>query len=541
MPGSGAYFPKAAYRWRSAIKPLRVAAGLIAIAVSPGLAETARMADSFVDSIGVNTHLESQSSPYWTNFFAVVNAIKVSGIRHIRDGYWSTSGANQGLSLKRQVQAATGVNVKFLFTQSAADCDPQPNSSINPADYVSSFGFSPSDIDAFEGLNEWDSWCNSAWPPWYTGQRNGQQYLWNAVKSNPQLYWIPVIGPSLYSGTYDQVTAAAGSAGDQSAYMDYGNVHDYPNDGEPSSNFGWSPWGLSPMNGSHPVWTTETGYPQSYIPLDVANKYYSRLFFEYFNHWSVRTYAYELLDESNQPWPDSTFGLLYADGTPKPQFNTISNIISILNDPGGTFAPGSLVYSIAGAPGALHHTLLQKRNGVFYLALWLEQNWWEASGPATITVYFASPQHVNQYEPLASASPVTAWNNVYAATLTVSDHATILEIGSANLPDLIPTWLSYSKTTGLFTVGVKNQGKTATFAGVIIGSSFYIDGKNWVAWGTAPGPIAPGQTIYMDSSAGGAYTVRSGTHWIGVWVDDYNRIAESGESNNGLWTQITVP
>ncbi len=527
----------------SIIRRLGLASGLIAVAASASFAETARMADSFVDSIGVNTHLESQFSPYWTNFSAVVNAIKVSGIRHIRDGFWSKSGANQALSLKNQVQAATGVNVKFLFTQAAANCNPQPYNSTNPANYVSSFGFSPSDIDAFEGLNEWNSWCASASPPWYVGIRNSQQYLWSAVNGNPQLAGIPVVGPSFASGTIDQISAAASQAGDLSGYMDYGNDHNYPNDGEPSSKFGWSPSALAAMNGGHQVWTTETGYPQSYIPLDRANKYYSRLFFEFFNHGIVRSYAYELIDESNLGGGESTFGLVYANGSPKPHFNTISNIISILKDPGGGFNPGSLGYSIGGAPGTLHHTLLQKRDGTFYLVLWLEQNWWEASGPATITVNFAGPQHVNQYDPLTSASPKTAWNNAASVTLAVSDQATILEIGSSsgtgNLPDLTPTALSYDTSSHLFTVGVGNLGPVSTPSGVVIGSAFYVDGTK-VSWGAVPGPLAGGSSINISSSGGGAYTISSGTHTISVLVDDLNRMAESNKNNNQLSQTITI-
>ncbi len=413
-------------------KPLLLATALIAAAASPTLAETAQMADSFVDSIGVNTHLETQASPYWTNFAAVVNAFKTSGIRHIRDGFWSKSGAIHGLSLIKQVRAATGANVKFLFTQATANCDPQPDSSTNPANYVSIFGFSPSDIDAFEGVNEFDGWCSSAAnPPWYAAAKSAQQYLWQAVKSNPRLAAIPVIGPSLTSGPQDQTARGAGLAGDLTAYMGYGNVHAYPNEGAPSAKFGWILPSLAPMSGALPLWATETGYPQSYIPLERANKYYSRLFFEFFNHGIVKTYAYELLDENNLEGGDSTFGLLCADGTPKPQFTTISNIIAILKDPGGAFAPGSLSYSIDGAPASLHHTLLAKRNGVFYLALWLEQNWWDKFSPAPIAVNFAGPQHVSQYDPLTSAAPVSVSNGVSSVALTVSDQAVILEIGSS--------------------------------------------------------------------------------------------------------------
>jgi CARDB len=299
------------------------------------------------------------------------------------------------------------------------------------------------------------------------------------------------------------------------------------------------------VNGALPVVASETGYPQSYIPLDRANKYDSRLFFEFFNHGIVRTYAYELIDESQVSGHESTFGLLYANGTAKPMFNTIANLITLLKDPGSAFTPGSLNYSFSGAPASLHHTLLQKRNGVFYLVLWLELDYWNATS-ANVTVNFAGTAgHVNQYDPLASVSPKTAWNNVSSVVLPVSDQATILEIssgGSAQLPDLIPIpgSLSYDTTTHRFTVQVKNQGTGPTPSGVVIGNAFYVDG-NWVTWGAVPGPLAAGASVTVDSSGGGAYTISAGTHTIGVTIDDVNRMAESNKSNNQLSQTITVP
>ena len=46
---------------RNITKHLRLASGLVAFVACPALAETAKMADSFVDSIGVQTHLEFDS------------------------------------------------------------------------------------------------------------------------------------------------------------------------------------------------------------------------------------------------------------------------------------------------------------------------------------------------------------------------------------------------------------------------------------------------------------------------------------------------
>ena len=405
---------------------LHLAWGVVVLVASPALAETANMADSFVDSIGVGTHLGVQASPYYTNFPAVVSAFKASGIRHARDGFWFDWDAARGASLISQVKAATGVDVKFLL-RLGANCNITP-ANVHPEMYLQ-WGYTAANIEGFEGMNEINWWCGSSTsPPWYVNVRNGQQYLWNAVKGNPQLAAIPVIGPSLASGNQRQATTDAGLVGNLTAYMNYGNEHDYSNDSMPSQNFSWTPSAQAAMNGSLPVWETEAGYPQSYIPLDRANKYYSRLFFENFNHGIVRTYAYELMDESQITDGEGTFGILNADGTAKPMFNTISNMITLLKDPGSAFTPGSLNYSFSGGPDTLHHTLLQKRNGVFYLALWLELDWWNATS-ATITVNFTGAQgHINQYDPLTSVSPKTAWNNVSSVVLTVSDQAAILEI-----------------------------------------------------------------------------------------------------------------
>jgi hypothetical protein len=398
---------------------LRLALSLVVLTAPPALAETANMADSFVDSIGVNTHLGSQASPYYTNFGAIVSAFQVSGIRHARDAFWFDWDSARGKSLISQVN-----DVKFLLTL-GGNCNITRNN-VHPENYLA-WGFTTANIDAFEGMNE-VSGCTDSNPPWYVNARNGQQYLWEAVKGNPQLAAIPVIGPSLYAAHETELRSDSAAIGDLTAYMNYGNEHAYSNDWKPSATFSWTPSAEAAMNGALPVWGTEAGYPQSYIPLDRANKYYSRLFFENFNHGIVRTYAYELMDEPQNSGGEGTFGLLNADGTAKPMFNTITNLITLLRDPGSAFTPGSLNYSFSGGPETLHHTLLQKRNGVFYLALWLELDWWNAAS-ATITVNFSDVQgQIDQYDPLTSSNPKMSWSNVSSVELMVSDEATILAV-----------------------------------------------------------------------------------------------------------------
>jgi Domain of unknown function (DUF1929)/CARDB len=142
-----------------------------------------------------------------------------------------------------------------------------------------------------------------------------------------------------------------------------------------------------------------------------------------------------------------------------------------------------------------------------------------------------------------SASPELAPPGYYMLfvfnTAGVPAVAKIISIGSY-LPDLIPTSLSYDSTTRLFTSVVKNQGTAATPAGVVIGNAFYVDGT-YVTWGAVPGPLAPGASVTINSSGGGAYAISPGTHTISVLVDDVSRIAESTKNNNALSESITVP
>ena len=98
------------------------------------------------------------------------------------------------------------------------------------------------------------------------------------------------------------------------------------------------------------------------------------VFLEMYNRGIMRCFAYELIDQYSDPsFTDGNgedhYGLLHYDWTPKPAYTSIQNTISILKEPGANFSPGTLTYSVSSIPSTVHHTLLEKSNGTFYLAV----------------------------------------------------------------------------------------------------------------------------------------------------------------------------
>ena len=126
----------------------------------------------------------------------------------------------------------------------------------------------------------------------------------------------------------------------------------------------------------------------------VHAKYGPRLSFEYFNAGITRGYHYQLIDHMNKgdDVPGSNRGFLDFDFRQKPVFRAMENTIDILEDPGPSFATSSLDYTLSNTTPDIHQTLLQKRNGKFYLVLWREVRSYNLKTNQPITV---TPQNVN--------------------------------------------------------------------------------------------------------------------------------------------------
>ena len=417
---------------------VRTIAGLALLSL-PAYAETSKQADEFVDSIGVQTHIANTGN--YTDLFSTwVNRVQTSGIRHIRDGFWFQADSNKAQTLMSTILAATGTQVKFLLTQGANCTDATVNS---PTEYVG-WGWTPAQISGFEGMNEIgpaQGYCGSnPSPTWYQQFANDAAFLRTTVAGMAGGFAsIPVVTPSLNEyGRYNSTDLSADAAliGDITANIDYSTLHIYCTHGQPTCANSAFPSSMTAAFGTKPFIISETGYttvPGGGDGTEAqTGNYYSRLFFEFFNHGAKRVYAYALLDDTSATGGLANFGLLHADASPKPAYTVISNTIAILSDPGAPFTPGNLDFTISNPSGqTLNHTLLQKRDGTFYLAMWLAYNYSDTFSPASVTVNLPSNFSASWYNPLSSASVAGYVPSTNSVNLTISDSTTILALGAA--------------------------------------------------------------------------------------------------------------
>jgi hypothetical protein len=339
--------------------------------------EVPGQADQFENSIGINVHLGYTNTLYYNNFPLIESALAELKIRHVRDfvPLLAPSGfaANHSALLAHGVHGLLGVSIYA-----------QPS---DIAGYPGLFAYGY--LEALEPPNECDasSQCGSPWAanllaflPTLSASRSG----------------YPVIGPSFAN------PPGAPQVGDVSQYTVIGNTHNYKG--------GWNPgyagsWGYGyanylsdalsiqlagVTNPGQPVISTETGYTNAIatkatqigypagtqLPYDAnsiteadAATYMPRVPLMARINGIAMTFIYELLSS-----PGEDYGLLRGDGSKKPAFFALKNLMDALSDPGEPFTVRPLHYAITGGGATLQHLLLQKRNQRYFLALWLESS-----------------------------------------------------------------------------------------------------------------------------------------------------------------------
>jgi hypothetical protein len=403
--------------------------------------EVPASADQFVDSAGINVHLGYTDTLYYTKFPVIQSSLSLLHLRHVRDD--EPVAAAPGFYTHHSALLAQGVHGEF-----ATQITEQPTDiSSYPTLFTSGY------FEAFEPPNECDvnSNCGSPWAA-------------NLVAFLPELQQnagsYPVYGPAF--GT----PSGAPAAGNVSGYTSYGNMHDYKGGWNPGFAGSWG-WGYTNYlstalsiqlaaitNPQQPYLTTETGYtnavaeqdPQLGYPIGVdlpvdANAiteadsatYMPRLLLMGWLNGVKRTYLYELLSS-----PGQDYGLLRGDGSQKPAFGAVSHLLTLLSDPGPAFTLKPLTYTLTGGDNTTQHLLLQKRNGSYYLVLWLESSvynkFYNQETPVTpqqVTVssscsmtsgqvYSWAPQTLAAHPANAAFPPVSSF----------SGHSTIVSVGS---------------------------------------------------------------------------------------------------------------
>lgn len=421
---------------RLSVAVLAVSAALaIALPLPAASARTAKAADSFVDSIGVNVHLGYDDTPYYEQFPAIEQKLVELGVRHVRDGI--SPGRDDQYAALNELAAAGVGSTLILGDPSDDPGDLDELISIVKTEL-------PAAVEAIEGPNEYSTSGSSEWKSELVAY---QERLYADVKEDPALAALPVIGPSIVHGDQEEL-------GDVSAHLDFGNVHSYPEGNGPEYKMGSTLERAEINSGTKPIVATETGYTTAlgWTPSGAGENrpvseqamatYVPRLFFEYFSRRIVRTFSYELIDENPDPDLDERedhFGLLRNDVSEKPAFGALRNTIEVLADPGPAFAPGSLDYTLTGDTADLHQALLQKRDGTFYLVLWRISSIWDPvakealaapSEPVTLRPE-AGIEATALYDPAFSAAPEASFARSAEPTVEVGPGVAIVALSPA--------------------------------------------------------------------------------------------------------------
>jgi hypothetical protein len=339
----------------------------------------------FTDSVGVNVHLAYSNTVYGSQFPQIMQSMISLGVKHYRDGLNQYAQPFQYQNAEMLGKAGIKADWLMDFNNSATD--------INSA-----YANAPDATAEFEGPNEDDAEAGAPLLAFI-------QLLQNTVRGNPATAAMPIIAPS-----FSQVSSYA-TQGNLSSLINYGNTHDYFASFNPET----APYGgsfyncggygsmqfdicLAQMVGvNEPVVATETGYQSGTGLSDaIIGRYEPRTLFESLRLGITRTFLYELIDESGTNW-----GLLTGSFSPRPAYTAIQNVLSLLKDASFT-QPGKFDYTLAGQTQNVHHLLLQKSDGSFYLAIWLAVQSADPNNPST--AYDVAPQNVT----LSANAPIGA-------------------------------------------------------------------------------------------------------------------------------------
>ncbi len=388
---------------------------------------TAVAADAFCDSVGVNIHVHYQGSVYdhATNLKA---ALQKLGVRHVRDGLvdsqWPTYFERLNDLGRSGIHCTviTGMPVERVLPLAAKAKEA---------------------IEAFEGPNEVNL---NGWAVERAAQY--QKDLWTTIRADAAWKQFPILCLSVTDYTY------GAKLGDLSAFADCGNIHPYPGGWEPENGSAWMgadlPSGLAggrKFTGSKPMMITETGYTTHHakaghvaVTMEMAGIYLPRMLLHTFASGVKRTFIYELFDlHDDQQDPEANFGLVHADGvTLKPAGIAMSNLLTVLRDPGAPSPVMPLDVTVSEAQA--RSALFQKRDGVYYLAVWLPSNLWDQSRPygqkeqsdppdLPCTITFArTPKALTSITGLDSTLREKGLTAAKATTIEISERVTFIRI-----------------------------------------------------------------------------------------------------------------
>lgn len=379
---------------------------------------TAVATASFLDSLGINTHIEYSTGPY-SDRSTTIASINYVGVKNLRDnphssaslgstGYWQAAANATGAKFcayigegSPSLMAVDFANIMTLTAQGIIRFVDGPNEEDDA--YPISQGNSIATAQAYQISDVWPTAHGAGFPVLMMSFGAG----WTATNG--------------FKGDYDKV-------GDMSAYCDYANAHTYPNPANGTTAAQHVDSTITRVNGlaniaapGKPVITSEIGW-QTTATTWTATQQACNVMLAAVDGWTSGnpfTFFYALYDDTSGHW-----GVMNNDGTPKLAGTALHNLTSLLTDAGTPLAD-SLSFTLSGTTANDHSLLLEKSTGTFYLALWNER---DASHAVTVTLPSAASA-INQYDPVTSGSPIVTATGVASVSVTLpGDRPIWLEI-----------------------------------------------------------------------------------------------------------------
>ncbi len=213
---------------------------------------------------------------------------------------------------------------------------------------------------------------------WETDTLRVQRAIWNAVKAQPRLSRVTVVGPTLQDVYAERADYQRLADRGLLQIMDVGAIHRYPGGRYPDYLMDDR---LSMLRQTWPgkqIWIAETGYTNALassggarsVPESVAAAYAPSALLEAVDR-GCRTAFFEALDDPDAGAKDNTeanFGLFATQvgaGPPwraKPIVASMRALLTQLRDPGPAYTPAQIRFRATG-PSDLRTTLTAKRDG----------------------------------------------------------------------------------------------------------------------------------------------------------------------------------
>ncbi|MEM6332874.1 MAG: LamG-like jellyroll fold domain-containing protein [Planctomycetota bacterium] len=354
----------------------------------------ARSVDDFVDSIGINIKLDRGAYKNNNNFQdRVLPALTDLEIRHYRDrliNLDNTTYANRYAEILDDTGARMlGLSVPY------EEPNPSPTKDKNraknaPAGVIEAIGGpNEPDTDAFNHP-DYNGFTNTDTD--YAATRAYQNDLYAAVKNDPATHDLPVLTPAMALWFNVENMAPA----------DHDIISGNRYTGFYTTNFQLNEWfdGTDNWNSDKPIWITESGHvttpdlsPFAAVSERAQGIYMPRLLTEHFRNGVERTYIHQLLDEgTSQSNQNDNWGLIRADGTFKPSYHAVDNLIDLINEANFNdntdeweateFAPTPLDYEfLKGSSNGRTPLVLQKSDNTYYLLTFRAENAFNGFNP----------------------------------------------------------------------------------------------------------------------------------------------------------------